>query len=270
MNGSSTTERCELALATPAGRITTSVEIPTGFVPVTAIVPLARQLAAQAQQLDVDIVQREGRTISCRQGCAACCRMLVPMSAPEALTLWRYVLSLPDSERERFEARLARTLATLDAAGLLNRLEAVAETDRTITDEELEPLNEAYYALRLPCPFLEAEDCAIYEQRPAACRELLVTSPAEWCHNMAENPVEPVPVSVRMSTALGLLWASLRGEPPRLIPLPVALRWAERHAAEQETGGKGTDLLDTFLDKLWRLLSQEFTRRQSQSPPPQP
>ena len=33
------TERFDIALNTPAGRLTTAVEVPTGFVPVTAIVP---------------------------------------------------------------------------------------------------------------------------------------------------------------------------------------------------------------------------------------
>lgn len=273
MSGSTPTERCELALSTPAGRITTAVEVPTAFVPVTAIVPLGRQLAAQAQQLEVEAVEREGCQVSCRQGCAACCRMLVPVSAPEVFHLRDALNRLPESDRARLLQRVGQTQAALEAAGLLDRLRAVADTDRAIADEELEPLNHAYYALRLPCPFLDHEQCAIYEHRPAACRELLVTSPAEWCDDLAQNPVQAVPVSVRLSTALGLLWAGLRQEAPRLIPLPVALDWADRHQAEQATGGKGPDILDQFLDKLWRLLSQEFTARQSTqapAPPPQP
>lgn len=267
MSESSTTERCELALSTPAGRITTSVEVPTAFVPVTAIVPLARQLAAQAQQLEVESVQQNDATISCRQGCAACCRMLVPMSVPEAFTLREHVRRLPAANQERIQSRMAQTSAALEAAGLLAKLDAVADTDTPISDEALEPLNQAYYALRLPCPFLEAEQCSIYDQRPAACRELLVTSPAEWCNDMEHNPVQAVPVSIRLSTALGLLWSAIKGDAPRLIPLPVALAWADRHAADATTGRPGTELLDTLLDRLWRLLSQEFTQRQTPRQP---
>ncbi|GKS59907.1 hypothetical protein YTPLAS18_34340 [Nitrospira sp.] len=261
MNGSFTTEHCEVGLETPAGRITTSVEIPTGFVPVTAILPLARQLAAHSQQLDVDQVRQGGGTISCRQGCAACCRMLVPMSPPEAFALRTYVSELPEERRQALQVRLDRTIDALNAAGLYEPLEAVAETDRVVSDPELEPLNQAYYALRLPCPFLESEQCTIYEARPAACRELLVTTPSEWCSNMAENPVASVPVSIRMSTALGLLWSTIRQEAPRLIPLPVSLQWAERHLSAQTTGDRGTAILESFLDRLWRLLSQEFRAR---------
>ncbi len=273
MSGTTSTERCDLALSTPAGRITTSIEVPTGFVPVTAIVPLGRELAAQAQQLEIDAATQEGRQVSCRQGCAACCRMLVPLSAPEAFHLSDAVTRLPEAARARIHERLEHTRAALETAGLLPGLQALAETTHPVSDEELEPTNRAYYALRLPCPFLEADRCTVYDHRPSACRDLLVTSPAEWCNDLEHQPVNTLPVSVRVSTALGLLWASLRQEAPRLIPLPVALEWAHRHAPERATGSKGTDLLDTFLDKLWRLLSQEFAARQvppASAPPSQP
>ncbi|MBH0179097.1 MAG: AMP-binding protein [Nitrospira sp.] len=45
------TERYEIALNTRAGRLTTAVDVPTAFVPVTAIVPLMRRLGEEAQAL---------------------------------------------------------------------------------------------------------------------------------------------------------------------------------------------------------------------------
>lgn len=266
MSNASPTEQCELALSTPAGRITTSVEVPTSFVPITAIVPLGRQLAAQAQQLEVDLVERAGQKVSCREGCAACCRMLVPLSAPEVFHVQDAVRRLPDEIRARVHERLAQTKTALTGAGLVTKLRALGEADRPMTDAELEPINHAYYALRLPCPLLEAEHCVIYDDRPSACRELLVTSPPELCNDMEHNAVQPIPAGLRLSTALGLLWAGMRQEAPRLIPLPIALDWAAQHDAERSSGGKGTAVLEIFLDKLWRLLSQEFAARPSADP----
>ena len=98
--------------------------------------------------------------------------------------------------------------------------------------KEIEPLNHAYYAQSLPCPFLEDEICSIYEFRPAACRELLVTSPQELCQNMATNPIRALPVHLRMGTILSLLWKEFTQGPARLIPLPLAIDWAERHRSE--------------------------------------
>lgn len=241
-----------------------------GFVPITAIVPLGRQLAVQAQQLEIDALEQAGERVSCREGCAACCRMLVPLSVPEVFHLQEAVRALPEDARGRLHARLAQTTMALTKAGLLSQLRSLADTDRPLSDAELEPLNHAYYALRLPCPYLEAERCTIYEQRPAACRDLLVTSPPEWCNDMEKNLVKAVPIGLRLSTALGLLWASHRQEAPRLVPLPIALDWAASHDSLRSTGGPGTTILETFMDRLWRLLSQDFAARGVSPETPRP
>jgi hypothetical protein len=90
---------------------------------------------------------------------------------------------------------------------------------------------------------------------------LLVTSPAAWCQDFVKNPVEQVPVPLRTSSVLGLLWGELTGAPARLIPLPVALEWAERHEQESRETWQGVRLVDRALDKAWRLLSQVFEHR---------
>ena len=254
-------ERFEVSLNTPAGLLTMPVEVPTGFVPVTTIVPLMRRLSQQAQALEERKSVAAGHPISCRMGCAACCRMLVPVSAPEAFALKDMILALPDARRARMMTKLSETRARVEQAGLLARLTDVAETTQPLIDEEMEPLNREYYALRMPCPFLENESCSIYEDRPAACRELLVTTPAELCQDMVKNQVQALPVPVRISTVMGALWSELVGGPARLIPLPIALDWAERHSAERSLVWKGTQLLDKALDKVWRYLNQELAHR---------
>jgi len=257
------TERFEVTLNTPAGRLTTALDVPTEFIPITAVVPIARRLGEEAGHLEEHQARERGQTVSCRMGCAACCRMLVPVSPPEAFALRHYVEQLPPERRTFVVKRLAESRVTLEAHGLWDRLWAIADADRAVSDEELDPLNRAYYGLRHPCPFLENEICSIYEARPAACRELQVTSPAEYCADIENNPVVALPVSMRVGTILGLLWASLTKTPPRLIPLPVALSWADKH---EETAGRtwpGSQLIDELLDKMWRFLSQEFEARKA-------
>jgi Fe-S-cluster containining protein len=184
--------------------------------------------------------------------------MLVPLSPPEAFALWEFVRVLPAEQQERIAARFAEAKSILLAHGLWNQLVELGESARTPDDGMLEPINRAYYALRMPCPFLENDLCSIYDERPAACRELLVTSPAELCQDMAVNPVVPIPVPVRIGPALGLLWGELTDTQPRLIPLPIALDWAEQHQQENHRTWQGTQLLDAALDKVWRFLSQTF------------
>lgn len=251
-------ERFDIVLNTPAGRLSSALDVPTGFVPVTAIVPAMRRLGEEAERLEALRAAEAGKTVSCRMGCAACCRMLVPLSPPEAFALKEYVENLPPDRRDHIARRLSDTKQQLQEHGLLDQLAAVAEGTEARSDEEFEPLNLAYYALRMPCPFLEQEMCSIYEARPAACRELLVTSPAEWCRDLVHNPVQSIPVPVRMGSALGLLWAELTQSVPRLIPLPVAMDWAERHHEDNQPRWEGTTLLDRALDQVWRFLSRAF------------
>ncbi len=254
-------ERFEVALNTPAGRLTTAIDVPVGFIPITAIVPVTRRLGEEAAQLEIEQAATTGLTISCRKGCAACCRMLVPVSAPEAFALREYVEQLPADQQTFLHNRLNDTKARVTREGLWDRLTDVAEASRPVPDEELDPINQSYYALRIPCPYLEDETCSIYEARPAACRELLVTSPAELCQDLEQNPVSPLPISMRIGSILGLLWGTLTSSPPRLIPLPMALEWAERHKEESRLTWPGSSLLDQVLDNMWRFLSQEFTNR---------
>ena len=260
-------ERFDIAVNTPAGRLNTVLDVPTGFVPITSIVPLTRRLGEEILKLEEHQSRTAGQTVSCRMGCAACCRMLVPLSPPEAFSLLEYVEQLPGERRAAMERTITATKTVLAEHSLLHRLQAVADADTPIPDEELEPINRAYYALRHPCPFLENEMCSIYEARPAACRELLVTSPAHLCDNLVENPVEPVAVPVRAGTVLGLLWASVTAGTPRLIPLPLALDWARQHRDTAGRGWAGSHLIDLMLDIMWRMLNHEFERR-GQSPIP--
>jgi Fe-S-cluster containining protein len=250
-------EHFEISLQTPSGEVSTAVAVPTGFVPVTAILPLMRGLGEEAQALEQRRLSEAGQTVSCQKGCAACCRMLVPLSAPEAFALAARVERSEGSERARLLSHIDLANQRLAKAGLLSQLLALSDSASPITDEAIEPLNRAYYALRMPCPFLHNEVCSIYEDRPAACRELAVTSPATSCQDMTNASIHPVPVAVRISTTLSLLWAELTGTVPILIPLPLALEWASRHEAEKTQTWAGTELFEKALDKIWRYLSQE-------------
>src|SRR5215208_10735 len=149
----SATERYEIALNTPAGQLTTAIAVPPGFVPVTAIVPVVRRLGEEAQALELARSLESGKSLSCRKGCAACCRMMVPLSPPEAFALRDYVHSLSVERQERIAKRLAGTKSVLLAHGLWHRLLDMGDTAEPPDDAALEPINRDYYALRPACPF---------------------------------------------------------------------------------------------------------------------
>ncbi len=249
-------ETFRLSLQTHAGELQAEISVPTSFIPVSEIVPLMRSLGEQALSLEEEKSRLAGHPISCREGCGACCRLLVPVSPPEAFALKKIVDQLPGPRQEQISRRLAATQNQLEETGLFGQLVQLSETRTQLTDEDMEPINQAYYAQKLPCFFLEDEVCTIYEFRPAACRELLVTSPSELCQDVAQNPVTPLPVPFRIVTVLSLMWAELTKGPARLIPLPVALDWADRHAKENQSHKTGENLLQMGLEKILGFLRQ--------------
>ena len=255
-NSSKPLDTFRLSLPTPAGDLQAEISVPTSFIPVSDVVPLMRSLGEQALKLEEVKLQRAGQTISCQKGCGACCRLLIPVSPPEAFALKKRFEQLPAHQRDRYLHRLSTVKDALNKAGLLGRLVQLSETRAQLSDEDMEPVNHAYYAQRLPCVFLEDEACGIYDFRPAACRECLVTSPAEFCQDRTQPAVKPVSVPFRVATVLSLMWAKLAGGPARLIPLPVALDWADRHADENKSYETGGTLLEMGMEKILAFLRQ--------------
>src|SRR5262249_18332238 len=138
-------------------------------------------------------IEREGKAISCQKGCGACCRQLVPISAAEAHHLSELVASMPQPRQTEIRRLFADARDRLRAEGLLKQLENAGPS----AGKELRPLGLAYFALGIACPFLEDESCSIHPQRPLACREYLVTSPAAHCSHPTPELVHCVPVPAR-------------------------------------------------------------------------
>ena len=211
----SSMERLNLTITTTSGDLQAQIDVPSGFIPITKIVPVMRSLGDQAQKLEITNTLQAGKTISCQKGCAACCRPMIPVSPPEAFGLVEAIKDLPQDHQRRIKHNLAQTKERLQNAGLLTALQDLADSPCQHSDDDLDSLNRAYYALRLPCIFLENEICSIYEHRPAGCRGHLVTSPPEWCQDMEKNPIQELHIPLRAGTVLSLLWADLTGGPVR-------------------------------------------------------
>ena len=250
-------EQIDLAVKIPHGELEARVSIPTDFIPISSIVPVLRELGEKAQSMEVTHSQKMGHTISCQKGCSACCqRFMVPVSPPEAFALTEVLDHLPDEHRMRVKSRLATVLQRLKESNVFPTLLELGESPRQQSEEDLDSINRDYYALGVPCVFLENDVCSIYEHRPAACREFLVSSPAELCQDMVNNPIQQLPVPLRGGTVLSILWSDLMGGPVRLIPLPLAFAWADRHRSLQDRKWKGAELFDKALESLGKFLNQ--------------
>ena len=174
------------------------VSVPRGAVPLEAVLPNFHRLAVAVADVGTAAVLRTGATISCRKGCGACCRQPVPVSMAEARALAALVEAMPEPRQAAVRARFAAAKAQLDANGVLGRMAASAEA-------ELDTAGGDYFRAGVACPFLEDEACSIHTERPVACREYLVTSPAELCRNPTRDNVRAVPLPAHVGRALRAL-----------------------------------------------------------------
>src|SRR5262245_54357598 len=199
------------------------VTVPTGDVPLRDVLPVFQGFANIVIDVAEANVQREGKSVSCRKGCGACCRQVVPISASEAHALARLVDAMPEPRRTQVRERFADARRRLEASGLADVFRKVDES----FDSSARGLE--YFGLGIACPFLEEESCSIHPDRPVACREYLVTSPAENCSNPSPETVQCVPLPAKVGRAARAVeWATTRAA-QGWLPLILALEWVESH-----------------------------------------
>ena len=208
-------------LQTRFGRIQGNLAVPPGAVRLSELAWNAMNIDEKLVGMAVAAEAKEGRAVSCRKGCGACCRQAVPLSPAEAFMIADVVASFPAERKAMTLQRFAEARERLHAGRFGDR-----SLDSGAADEDVLALGLDYFRLGIPCPFLVDESCSIHPSRPSACREYLVTSPAEHCGDPGANPIRPVPTAGSLTGALSKLSAlALDGE-PRVIPMTLALEWA--------------------------------------------
>lgn len=214
-------------------RVVHPITVPSAPVPATEVVPALQGLVNAVVTAAEAGLRKSGGSISCRKGCGACCRQLVPVSRTEGERLLALVETMPADRRERLKDRFAAAETILDAAGLSDR---AGRSDR---EQSL-----AYFALAIPCPFLEDESCSIHPDRPLVCREYLVTSPAELCAGPSQEGVTPVPVPKVSMAARGL-----QDDGEDWFPLAGLMAWAVTRPRKSERR-TGPEWVQRFLSAI--------------------
>jgi Fe-S-cluster containining protein len=205
--------------------------LPAGPTRLESLLPVFQRVADSLVGLAVERAGAEGRVVSCRKGCGACCRQLVPISEVEARRIGRLVEELPEPRRQEVRARFERARERLAEAGLLSKL----ENREGFVEGEIASFGLTYFHLGIPCPFLEEESCSIHADRPIICRDYLVTSPAVNCADPKLGTIDQVELPGKVWTALARTGSTAR--PARFIPwvpLVLAPDWASAHPDTSE------------------------------------
>lgn len=221
-----------VALRVGGARVTLRFNVPTAPVASVALLPLFRSLADTLVDIASEESRARGLSISCRKGCGACCRQLVPISEMEVIAIRRLVADLPEPRRSTVVERFARGVALFKDAGMMETLCHPESVDA----ETAEGVGLDYFAQGVACPFLDDESCSIHPDRPLACREYLVTSPASNCTHPSSERVQCVPVRAKVSRAVRYIEHERRPAFEPWIPMILALEWPVPNDRPRQAG----------------------------------
>lgn len=210
------------------------------------LLPVIHSLSDRLMGSTIDAVEKRGESVSCGFGCAACCRHMVPLSEAEARRIRDLVHALPEPRRAEILGRFAEARRWLEASGLLPVLQNTDDWN----EQARPPHGWIYRAQEIACPFLENETCSIYAERPLACREHLVTSPAANCTNPSVENIRCVEVPVPLWRALARFdETAADARNLRWVPLVLAPEWADAHP-EPPPVRLATELVHELVDKI--------------------
>lgn len=225
-----------------------SVQLPAGRTTFTELLPIIQNLENAIVERVSDDAGKLGRPISCRAGCGACCRQMVPVSIFEAEALSNWLATLPEDRIAVLRDRFHRALSALSDAGVIN---AILDEKWLLDEESGTQLAVDYFHAGVPCPFLENESCSIHPIRPLSCREYLVTSSPELCKDPSVNQISGVRLPLRLSRAVYLVGQQLTKDRRGWIPLVFLLAWAKGGAKPGDfVAGSGPEVFRNFLDKV--------------------
>ena len=235
-----------IELRVGGNKLSARVQVPDESIRPVDLLPVLHELNDALVGAALEHAESKGRRLSCRAGCGACCRQIVPISEAEARYLADLIAAMPEDQRLRVTERFSRAIEALAAAGMLQRL----LPEPPATQEERHRLGLDYFQLAVACPFLEEESCSIHSHRPASCREYLVTSPAENCSSPRPDNIDMVDLPAKVSVVLYRFGDGRGEQPARWMPLPLLLEWAAQHSGDAQPVAPGPELFGNFMNKL--------------------
>ena len=242
------------------------VTVPATPVKPQRMLPVFQQLANAFADGAEEATASEGRPISCKAGCGACCRQPVPITETEVYHLAELVENFEEPRRSEVKRRFRAAAAHFDSTGWYERFADHVGRASGMSVEEGFPEGAAlireYFAAGIACPFLEEESCSIHPDRPVACREYLVTSPAENCSALSPTNIARVDLALKPSKGLQKLGSTGDFDALGFPVLSRALELAERFP-EHFDSKPGPEWLKDFFDAALKGNDREPERSES-------
>jgi Fe-S-cluster containining protein len=166
-----------------------------------------------------------------------------PIAEIEAYRIAELVEELPETQRREVKERFEKAVAHFEKIGWFEKLTAAVKKSKA----EQEQVVLEYFHEGIPCPFLVNESCSIHPDRPLACREYLVTSPAENCANPTQQTIRTVKIPARPSKVVRKIGRT-KNIGPDFLPLILSLKWVEGNTGNFPTKTGESWMADFFTN----------------------
>lgn len=244
--GSAKFVQAPFALPVGRGVLRASAQVPAGRTTLTQMLPILQNVENAILARVGEEAASVGKPISCRAGCGACCRQMVPVSLFEAEALVDWMRTLPEARRKELEERFHGALMKLRDAGVIDK---ILDPAWTLNEGPAIDLAIEYFRAGVACPFLEDERCSIHPMRPLSCREYLVTTPPEYCDDPAANVLQAVDLPLKMTRVLYAFGRAIEQDRRGWIPLVFLLAWGRTGVRPGEAvSGTGEEVLRRIME----------------------
>ncbi len=225
-----------------------------GWATLADIVPVARQISTKIALAVLKNLKQQDQTVPCCKGCSQCCYYLIPLSVPEAFSLRRQILHMNPARREFLVSRWLETASIV----IENHRHSEQQT-LTFTESGISQISHWYSQLKLPCPFLSENLCTVYQIRPSACREHIVTGSSNLCGTDTTKDFNVVKMPASILEAMTQLTAQLEQSQPEAVMLPVALPWTQINLERDKRTWPAIEIIEKFADILQNMSPQNLT-----------
>lgn len=221
--------------------------VPAQPVKLRRMLPILQMMTNSFVEMSEQVVVRQGKQISCKAGCGACCRQAVPLAETEAYQIAELVENLPEPRRSEIKKRFADAVKFFHENSWFERMNSYGDLSK---QERIDLVMEYFYE-GIPCPFLENESCSIHTERPLGCREYLVTTPAEHCAKPTAQTVKPIEIMLKFSENLRQMAWTGRMDQKKInfVPLVRALEWTATYP-ENSAKKNGQEWMGEFFQRL--------------------
>jgi Fe-S-cluster containining protein len=225
-----------------------------GWATLADIVPVARRISTKVTLAVLNNLKQQGQVVPCCKGCSQCCYYLVPLSVPEAFSMRRQILAMDPARREFLANRWLET-----ASIVIENHQQSAQQTLTFTESYIRQISHWYSQLKLPCPFLSENLCSVYQIRPSACREHIVTGSSNLCGTDTTRDLNVVNMPISILEAMTQLTAQLEQSQPEAVMLPVALPWTQINLERDKRTWPAIEIVEKFADILQNMSLQNHS-----------